>query len=68
MTCPNCIEQMTKVTKPFGPSGAKRIYLQCTKCGYNVRKSSIIYYENREISEFDKRIEKINNQWNNEIN
>jgi DNA-directed RNA polymerase subunit M/transcription elongation factor TFIIS len=64
-TCPDCIEPLEPITKHFGPNGGKRIYLQCPKCGYNIRKSSIIYYENREIAEFDKRKEETNCKWEN---
>lgn len=63
MTCPNCIETMKQLKKPFGPCGAKRIFMQCPKCGYNIQKSSIPFYQKRELTEFEKRIEEINNKW-----
>jgi len=61
MICPNCCIEMVEKTKRFGPLGGKRIFIQCPKCGYNIKKASLMFYQQREYDDFQRMKEIINN-------
>lgn len=52
MTCPDCIEEMVKQTKKT--MVGKRVFIVCQKCGYNVRKYSLMFYEKQEREIYNK--------------
>ena len=64
--CPNCIEKLQSVTKPLGPMGGKRVFLQCSQCGYNIIKSSKVFYNEADREDFKETKLISNNSFTNQ--
>lgn len=63
MICPNCIEKMEEKTKHLGRYEGKRIVLQCPKCGWNVKKSTVRFEDRTELEIFYDNKQKTNDLW-----
>jgi DNA-directed RNA polymerase subunit M/transcription elongation factor TFIIS len=56
MTCPDCIEIMTKETRIAGKFKGKRVFLVCPKCGYNVPRAYVEYYDEQELEIYENHL------------
>jgi hypothetical protein len=51
MTCPDCIIEMKKETRPT--KRGDRVFMVCPKCGYNEQANGQLYQQRHELSEFE---------------